>query len=193
MEANFFKRMNKPFKRFHEPFKRIWTDSKRFRSLNSGVIAELTEFSPIIIQNSGNPSSRKNLDLRPYDHATVQDASFNMRGQLYRGHTNTTALFSSLFVSALSSESDDQGSSPGWGKVSCPWDVRGKKMRAPLLGLAKSMYYSCFYLVIYLILRSLNPQIPLLNTDGKNAHSLWLAYMPGQVSNCNWKSKMCEV
>ena len=28
-----------------------------------------------------NPSSRKNLDVRPYDRAT-----FNMRVQLYRGH-----------------------------------------------------------------------------------------------------------
>ena len=31
------------------------------------LIAELAERSPIIIQNSSNPSSRKNLDVRPYD------------------------------------------------------------------------------------------------------------------------------
>ena len=31
------------------------------------IIAELAERSPIIIQNSSNPSSRKNLDVRPYD------------------------------------------------------------------------------------------------------------------------------
>ena len=31
-----------------------------------------------------------------YDRTTVQGATFNMRGQLYRGHTNATALFSSL-------------------------------------------------------------------------------------------------
>ena len=30
--------------------------------------AELAERSPIIIQNSSDPSSRKNLDVRPYDH-----------------------------------------------------------------------------------------------------------------------------
>ena len=30
-------------------------------------IAELTEHSPIIIQNSSNTSSRKNLDVQPYD------------------------------------------------------------------------------------------------------------------------------
>ena len=49
-----------------------------------------------------------------------------MRGQLYRGHTNATALFSSPVVSALGSESDDPGSSPGWGNALCPWNVREK-------------------------------------------------------------------
>ena len=60
-----------------------------------------------------------------YDRTTVQGATFNMRGQLYRGHANATALFSSPVVSALGSESDDPGSSPGRGKALCPWDVRG--------------------------------------------------------------------
>ena len=77
-------------------------------------IAELAEHSPIIIQNSSEPLSRKSLDVRPYDHTTVQGATFNMRGQLYHGHANATALFSSPVVSALGSESDDLGSSPGW-------------------------------------------------------------------------------
>ena len=107
-------------------------------------MAELAERSPIIIQNSSNPSSRKNLDVRtddrttvrPYDRTTVQGATFNMRGQLYRGHANATALSSSPVVSALGSESDDLSSSPGRGKALCPWDVRENKMRAPLLGLA---------------------------------------------------------
>ena len=31
------------------------------------LIAELVEHSPIIMYNSSNPSSRKNLDVRPYD------------------------------------------------------------------------------------------------------------------------------
>ena len=53
---------------------------------------------------------------------TVQGAAFNMRGQLCR-------------------ESDDPSSSPGRGKALCPCDVREKKMRAPLLGSAKSIYY----------------------------------------------------
>ena len=49
-----------------------------------------------------------------------------MRGQLYRGHANATALSSSPVVSALGSESDDPGSSPSRGKALCPWDVREK-------------------------------------------------------------------
>ena len=48
-----------------------------------------------------------------YDRTTAQGATFNMRGQLYRGHANATALSSSLVVIALGSESDDLGSSPG--------------------------------------------------------------------------------
>ena len=45
------------------------------------LIAKLAKRSPIIIQNSSNPSGRKNLDVRPYDRTTVQGATFNMRGQ----------------------------------------------------------------------------------------------------------------
>ena len=50
-----------------------------------------------------------------------------MRGQVYRRHTNATALSISVVVSALSSESNDLGSSPGRGKALCPQDVREKK------------------------------------------------------------------
>ena len=72
-----------------------------------------------------------------YDRTTVQGATFNMRGQLYRGHANATALFSSPVVSVLGSESDD----PGSGASRCALETcRKKKMRAPLLGLAKSIY-----------------------------------------------------
>ena len=76
------------------------------------------------------------MTVRPY-----KVLLFNMRGQLYRGHASATALLSSPVVCALGSESDDPGSSPGQGKALCPWDVREKKMRAPLLGLAKSINY----------------------------------------------------
>ena len=73
---------------------------------------------------------------------TIQSASFNMRGQLYCALINATGLFSSPVVSALGSKSDDPGSSPGWGIRHCDLETcRKKKMRAPLLGLAKSIYY----------------------------------------------------
>ena len=55
-----------------------------------------------------------------YDHTTIQGATFNMRGQLYHRHVNATALSSSPVVSALGSESDNLGSSPGQGKALCP-------------------------------------------------------------------------
>ena len=61
-----------------------------------------------------------------------------MLGQLYHGHANTTALFSSPVVSALGSESDDPGSSPGQGKA---LRRAGKKNASSALGLAKSIYY----------------------------------------------------
>ena len=38
-----------------------------------------------------------------------------------------STLFSSPVVSALGSESDNPSSSPGRGKVLCPWDVQEKK------------------------------------------------------------------
>ena len=47
----------------------------------------------------------------------MQGATFNMRGQLYHGHANATALSSSPVVSGLGSESDDPGSSPGRGQA----------------------------------------------------------------------------
>ena len=66
------------------------------------------------------------MTVRPL--TTVLGATFNMHGQLYCGYANAMALFSSPVVSALGSESDNPGSSPGWGKVLCPCDVWGKKM-----------------------------------------------------------------
>ena len=70
-----------------------------------------------------------------YDRTTIQGASFNMCGQLFCGHANAMVLFSSPVVSALGSNSDEPGSSPGRGKVLCPWDVQEKKKQAPLLGM----------------------------------------------------------
>ena len=82
------------------------------KEYSNTTLAEFVEHSPIIIQNSSNSSGRKNLDVQPYDHMTVQGATFNMHGQLYHGHTNAMALFSSPVVSALGSELDNLGSSP---------------------------------------------------------------------------------
>ena len=48
-----------------------------------------------------------------------------MRGQLYRGHANTTAFFSSPVVSVLGSESDDP--SPGRGQSVVPLRRARKK------------------------------------------------------------------
>ena len=70
-----------------------------------------------------------------YDCTTIQGATFNMRGQLYRRHPNATALSCSPVVIALGSESDDLGSSPGQGKALCPWDVREKKNASTALRL----------------------------------------------------------
>ena len=64
-----------------------------------------------------------------------------MRGQLYRGHTNAMALYSSPVVSALGSELDDPSSNPGWARH-CALETCEKKMRAPFLGLVKSIYYT---------------------------------------------------
>ena len=92
---------------------------RRTLALLSTIIAELAERSPIIIQNNNNPSSRKNLDVRPYDRMTAQGATFDMRGQMYRGHAKTTALFSSPVISGLGSESD--------GARRCALETCGKK------------------------------------------------------------------
>ena len=103
------------------------------------VIAELAKHSPIIIQNSSNPSSQKKIWM--YNHMTVRlykvlllTCAVNCTAGMPR------ALFSSPMVSALGSKSDNPGSSPGQSKALCPWDMWEKKVRAPLLGLAKSIY-----------------------------------------------------
>ena len=70
----------------------------------------------------------------------TQGATFNMHGQLYRKHTNVTALFSSPVVSALGSESNNKLVLVEARR--CVLETcRKKKMQAPLLSLAKSIYY----------------------------------------------------
>ena len=89
------------------------------------VMAELAERTPYLYKIVVTYQAEK---IWMYDRTTVQGVSFNMRGQLYRGHVTATALFGSPVASALGSELDpDPGSSPGQGKALCSWDVRGKK------------------------------------------------------------------
>ena len=106
----------------------------------STVIAELAERSPIIIQNSSNPSSRKKFGcttVRP----TVQGANFSMRGQLYHGHY--------FMISPLHGHGEVANENPSIlprtlsivGALVLLKRGAGKKMRAPLLGLPKSIYY----------------------------------------------------
>ena len=53
-------------------------------------------------------------------------------------------------VSALGFKSDDPGSSPGQGKaLRRVAEKKKKKMQAPLLGLAKSIYYLSFGQVFF--------------------------------------------
>ena len=52
-----------------------------------------------------------------YNRTTVQGVYFH---HAWSTVPRATALFSSPVVSALGSESDDPGSSPGRGKVFCP-------------------------------------------------------------------------
>ena len=93
------------------------------------------------------------------DRATLQGVYFNMRGQLYRGRATATALFGSPVVSALGSESDDPGSSPGRGKVLlCPWDVREKKKASSTFRLGKNLYIS-----VYTSMLVINPQSTVYN------------------------------
>ena len=110
------------------------------KEYSNTILAELIEHSPIIIQNSSNSSGRKNLDVWLYDHMTVQGATFNMHGQLYRG-TPMPWLCSVVWWSVHWA--------PSWttwvlvlaGARCCAFEMCGeKKMQAPLLGLAKSIY-----------------------------------------------------
>ena len=67
-------------------------------------MTELAEHSPIIIQNgSSDPSTRKNLDLRPYD----------------RPHKVLLLTCVVNFITGTPT-SDDPGSSPNRGKALCP-------------------------------------------------------------------------
>ena len=103
------------------------------------IIAELAERSPIIMQNSGNPSSRKNLDLRPYDRPykmLLLTCVVNCTAG-----TPTPRLCSVVQWSVHWAPSRTTRVLVLAGARRCALETCGKKMRAPLLGLAKSIYY----------------------------------------------------
>ena len=96
------------------------------------VIAELAKHSPIIIKNSSNPSSRKNLDLPLYDR--LYKMSTVLRAHQRHGFVQqSSGQCTELRVGRLGFQSW-----PGQGVM--PLRHAGKKMRAQLLGLAKSIY-----------------------------------------------------
>ena len=111
------------------------------------MIAELTERSPIIIQNSSNPSSRKNLDVQPYDGTTVRPYKGLLLTYMVKCTVGTPMPWLCSVVQW----------SVHWALRWTTWVLvlegarccalktcRKKKMRAPLLGLAKFIYYFLF-------------------------------------------------
>ena len=72
-----------------------------------------------------------------YDHTTTSGATFNMRGQLHRGHANTTALFSSPVAHWAPSRTTRVLFLAG--ARCCALETCRKKMRVPLSDLAISV------------------------------------------------------
>ena len=103
------------------------------------VIAELAERSPIIIQNSSNPSSRKKfgcMTLRPYKVLLLTCVVNRTLG------TPMPRLCPVVQWSVHWAPSQMTWVLVLAGAMHCALETcRKKKMRAPLLGLAKSIYY----------------------------------------------------
>ena len=102
-------------------------------------IAELAEHSSIIIQNSSNPSSRKNLDVWPYGRTTVQLYDCTRSYFKHAWSTVPQACQCHSFVqwSVHWAPSQTTWVSPGQGKVLCPWNVREKKNASSAFRLDK--------------------------------------------------------
>ena len=106
------------------------------------IIVEHAECSPIIIQNSSNPSSNTIgcTTVRPYDHMTVQPHKV----LLLTCAVNCTAGTPKAQLCPVVQWSMHWA--PSWmtwvqGKALCLYeDLHEKKMHAPPLGLAKSIY-----------------------------------------------------
>ena len=94
-------------------------------------IAELAERSLIIIQNSSNPSSRKNLDVQPYK-VLLLTCVVNC----------TTGMPMPWLCSVVQWSVHWAPSRTTWVLVLAGTSCVGKKkVQAPFLGLAKSIYY----------------------------------------------------
>ena len=107
-------------------FNSIPRDSDKF-------IAELAKRSPIIIKNSSNPSSRKNVDVRPYKVLLLTCVVNCVAG------TPTPRRCSVVQWSVHWAPSRTTQVLVLTGARRCTLETcRKKKMRAPLLGLAKS-------------------------------------------------------
>ena len=115
---------------------------RRYPTTN--FIAELAERSPIIIQNSSNPSSRKNLDVRPYNRSTVRPFNVLLLTCVVNctAGTPTPRLRSVVQWSVHWAPSRTTRVLVLAGARRCALETCGKKTtRAPFLGLAKSIYY----------------------------------------------------
>ena len=105
--------------------------------LCESIIAELAERSSIIIQNgssNSNSSSRKNLDLRPYKVLLLTCVVNCTAG------TPTPRLRPVVQWSVHWAPSQTTRVLVLAGARPCALGTCGEKMRAPLLGLAKSIY-----------------------------------------------------
>ena len=124
------------------------------------LIAEFAERSPIIIQNSSNLSSRKNLDEQPYK-VLLLTCTVNCTMGTPMPRLCPVVQWSVYWA-------------PSWttqvlvlaGARCCALETcRKKKMRAPLLGLAKSIHYETFGEVLLLC-----PVLRLTHAHFANIH-----------------------
>ena len=107
-------------------------------------MAELAEPSPIVIQNISNPSSQKNLDVRPYDCTTVQLYKVLLLTCVVNCTTGilTPRLCSIVQWSVHWALSRMTQVLVMAGARCCALETCGKKkLQAPLLGLVKSICY----------------------------------------------------
>ena len=93
-------------------------------------------------------------------------------------------------ISALGSKSDDPSSSPGQGNELCPWDMHRKKMQIPLLGLAKSIYYECWWIEYFCYWQYSSLLFPLAGSgrDISDPHRQWICSRSRCIIRCSFRS-----